>query len=111
MFIGDLTTITARICDRRDGVQRPRCENSELPRMVKRRPRHPHRKSTAYHEAGHAVIARVLTLASGPATIKPDYDEGTAGFSITDVNSCDAEWEKRGKARFLDAAWHVCIVS
>ena len=32
MFIGDLTTITARICDRRDGVQRPRCENSELPR-------------------------------------------------------------------------------
>jgi ATP-dependent Zn protease len=53
--------------------------------MAKRRLRHPPRKSTAYHEAGHAVIARVLTLASGPATIKPDYDEGTAGFSITDV--------------------------
>jgi hypothetical protein len=68
--------------------------------------RHPHRKSTAYHEAGHAVIARVLTLASGPATIKPDYDEGIAGFSITDVNICEAEWEKRGKVRFLDAAWH-----
>jgi hypothetical protein len=78
--------------------------------MVKRRPRHPHRKSTAHHEAGHAVIARVLTLASGPATIKPDYDEGIASFSITDVNSCDAEWEKRGKVRFLDAAWHACII-
>ena len=49
------------------------------------------------------MIARVLTLASGPATIKPDYNEGIAGFSITDVNSCDAEWEKRGKVREPDA--------
>jgi hypothetical protein len=78
--------------------------------MVKRRLRHPHRKSTAYHEAGHAVIARVLTLASGPVTIKPDYDEETAGSSITDVNICETEWEKRGKVRFLDAAWHACIM-
>ena len=34
------------------------------------------RKSTAFHEAGYAVIARVLTLPAGSASIKPDYDEG-----------------------------------
>lgn len=28
-------------------------------------------KQTAYHEAGHAVIGRVLTLACGHATIRP----------------------------------------
>jgi hypothetical protein len=30
-------------------------------------------RSTAYHEAGHAVIGRVLALVCGSATIKPDY--------------------------------------
>jgi ATP-dependent Zn protease len=37
---------------------------------------------TATHEAGHAVIARVLTLACGGASIQPDYDDGAAGHSI-----------------------------
>jgi hypothetical protein len=44
--------------------------------------RKPNKTSTAYHEAGHAVIGRVLTLACGHATIKPDYSTATAGVSI-----------------------------
>ncbi|WP_338833572.1 hypothetical protein [Bradyrhizobium septentrionale] len=58
----------------------------------------PHHSAT--HEAGHAVIARVLTLACGGATIVPDYDDGSAGHSITeDPSECVYEWEKRGKVR------------
>jgi ATP-dependent Zn protease len=69
-------------------------------------------RSTAYHEAGHAVIARVLTLASGPATIEPDKDKGTAGFSITlDPYECHAEWESRGKNRDYAAAFHARIMT
>jgi hypothetical protein len=40
------------------------------------------RLHTATHEAGHAVIARVLTLACGGASIQPDYANGCAGHSI-----------------------------
>jgi len=40
------------------------------------------RKATAYHEAGHAVIGRVLNLSCGGATIIPDYEDGSAGHSI-----------------------------
>jgi ATP-dependent Zn protease len=61
------------------------------------------RKNTAYHEAGHVVIARVLTLACGGATIKRDYRNLTAGYAITvDPNVCIHEWEKRGKVRRSD---------
>jgi hypothetical protein len=35
------------------------------------------RKRVAYHEAGHAVIGRVLALPCGSATIVPDYDVNT----------------------------------
>jgi ATP-dependent Zn protease len=70
------------------------------------------RKSTAYHEAGHAVIARVLTLVAGPVTIKRDYDERTAGFSITgDPYDCVYQWEKRGKVRDENAVWHARIMA
>jgi hypothetical protein len=56
------------------------------------------KKSTAYHEAGHVVIGRVLTLASGGASIKADYDEEAAGSAETaDPWVCFYEWEKRGK--------------
>jgi ATP-dependent Zn protease len=34
------------------------------------------------HEAGHAVIGRVLILKCGPVTVKPDFDEGSAGTAI-----------------------------
>lgn len=64
-----------------------------------------HVKKVAYHEAGHAVIGRVLMLACGSATIDPDYEEGEAGHTITaDPYACLYEWQKRGKVRgFQDA--------
>jgi hypothetical protein len=70
------------------------------------------RRATAYHEAGHAVVGRVLTLVCGPATIKPDYDEGSAGHSIcADPYACIYEWEKRGKVRDSDnAVWVARIL-
>jgi ATP-dependent Zn protease len=73
----------------------------------------PRRQSTAFHEAGHAVIARVLTLAAGGATIKADYTEGSAGHTITlDPYACLDEWEKRGKVRDqADAVWHARIMA
>jgi hypothetical protein len=37
-------------------------------------------RRAAYHEAGHAVIGRVLTLDCGSASIKPDGD--SSGHSI-----------------------------
>src|SRR4051812_13699357 len=68
---------------------------------------------TAIHEAGHAVIARVLTLACGGATIVPNFDDGAAGHSIIEEPwSCVSEWEKRGKVRDSDdAVWHAQIIS
>jgi ATP-dependent Zn protease len=38
---------------------------------------------TAIHEAGHAVIGRVLKQVCGQATIEPNLDEGEAGHAIT----------------------------
>jgi hypothetical protein len=69
--------------------------------------------ATAYHEAGHAVIARVLTLASGGATIKPDYVERTAGVHETfDPHVCWSAWEERGHVRaYLDVVWHARIMT
>lgn len=70
------------------------------------------KKRTAYHEAGHAVISRVLTLPSGGATIKPDYAEGAAGFHETfGPYVCQYEWEKRGKMRDEAAVWHARIMT
>jgi len=52
----------------------------------------------AYHEAGHAVIGRVLGMACGPVTIVPDDD--SAGHSITfDPWVTYERWEERGKSR------------
>jgi ATP-dependent Zn protease len=70
------------------------------------------RKHTAYHEAGHAVIARVLTLAAGPATIKPDWEAMEAGHAIT-ASPYEAlhQWEHRGKVRGLTAVWHARIIT
>ena len=71
------------------------------------------RKNGAYHEAGHAVIARVLTLAAGKATIKRDFAGGCAGFSIVaDPYACICEWGKRGKVRQSDVAvWYARIIT
>jgi ATP-dependent Zn protease len=67
-------------------------------------------KATAYHEASHAVIARVLTLACDSATIEPDAD--SAGHSIChDPWACIYQWEKRGKVRGDTAVWHARIIA
>ena len=70
-------------------------------------------KQTAYHEAGHAVVGRVLTLACGRATIRPNYDEGEAGHAITeDPYECVDQWRKRGKVRDNpNAVYHARIMA
>jgi ATP-dependent Zn protease len=69
-------------------------------------------RSTAYHEAGHAVIGRVLTLVCGSATIKADYERLVAGHSITfEPYACEAEWEKRGRYRSRNSVWHARIIA
>lgn len=70
-------------------------------------------KTTAYHEAGHAVIGRVLTLPCGGATIKADYDDGKAGHAITeDPHVCIEEWSKRFRVRDnQEAVWHARIMT
>ena len=42
------------------------------------------KRTTAYHEAGHAVIARVLTLPCGPATIWPAPGSEDTEFGVFD---------------------------
>jgi ATP-dependent Zn protease len=65
---------------------------------------------TAHHEASHAVLGRVLTLACAGASIKPDDD--SAGHSICgDPWDCVYQWEKRGKVRESDAIWHARIIA
>ena len=67
-------------------------------------------EATAIHEAGHAVIARVLTLFAGSATIKIDHD--SAGHSVSyDPWAAIHEWEKRGRVRGLGAVWHARIIA
>ena len=70
-------------------------------------------KQTAYHEAGHAVIGRVLTLHCGGATIRPNFTEAEAGHAITrDPYACLHEWEKRGHVRdSRDAVYHARIMT
>lgn len=74
--------------------------------------KHHQRTHTAYHEASHAVVGRVLTLLCDGATIKPNYRDRTAGHSIChDPWACIYAWEKRGKVREPDAVWHARIIT
>jgi hypothetical protein len=58
---------------------------------------------TAIHEAGHAVIARVLRLRCGEVTIEPNEDEGYAGYShIGDPWGTVDDWERAGRYRDHD---------
>jgi ATP-dependent Zn protease len=69
------------------------------------------REATAYHEAGHAVVGRVLTLPCGQATIRRDHDSD--GHSICpDPYACICEWERRGKVRRSEnAVWIARILT
>jgi histone H3/H4 len=57
-------------------------------------------RHTAYHEAGHAVVGRGLGLTCGEATIVPDYEARTAGYSKSHVVASVADWEARGRWRY-----------
>jgi hypothetical protein len=58
-------------------------------------------RRTAIHEAGHAVIGRVLGLTCGGATIVRDYADRSAGHAITgDPHRAIADWEARGRWRY-----------
>jgi hypothetical protein len=59
------------------------------------------RERVAYHEAGHAVIGRVLGLVCGAATIVPDYSDMSAGKATVHKNygvTIDA-WDSPGHSR------------
>ena len=57
-------------------------------------------RRAAYHEAGHAVVQRVVGMLCGSATIVPDHEEMTAGFAIIhDPWAVYSAWERRGKFR------------
>jgi ATP-dependent Zn protease len=66
---------------------------------------------TAIHEAGHAVIGRVLGLECGKVTIVPDFREMTSGVATADGQwkTCEA-WEKRGKYRDIASVYRGRII-
>ena len=69
-------------------------------------------RHTAIHEAGHAVIGRVLSLVCGETTIVSDHVAGHAGYSITeDHYECEAAWRSVGKWREQNAALHARIMT
>jgi ATP-dependent Zn protease len=70
------------------------------------------RKSTAYHEAGHAVIGRVLGLICGAATIIPDVENNQAGWAIIeDPWMIIADWEARGRYRDVRTVYRGRILA
>ena len=74
---------------------------------VLNKPRH-----TATHEAGHAVIARVLTLMCGGASIQVKYKIGEAGHAIIhDPLECMTVWHRRWKFRSIGAAYRARIIA
>jgi hypothetical protein len=69
-------------------------------------------RATAIHEAGHAVVARVLGLLCGKVTIKANYRTATSGYGIIAdpwlVIDC---WEQRGEYRPSEAAFRGRILA
>jgi ATP-dependent Zn protease len=61
------------------------------------------RQHTAIHEAGHAVIGRVLKQVCGQATIRQNRREGEAGYHfIADPHVTHYHWEKLARYRKYD---------
>lgn len=68
-------------------------------------------RTTAIHEAGHAVIGRVLGLICGSITINRNVAEGEEGHAIiADPYVIWGAWEKRGKFRVLDSVFRGRIM-
>jgi ATP-dependent Zn protease len=63
-------------------------------------------RSTAIHQAGHAVIGRALGMVMGEASIVPDVDAGSAGHSAGSDQWVTWEaWTERGKFRDIDSVY------
>jgi ATP-dependent Zn protease len=68
--------------------------------------------STAVHEAGHAVVARVLGLQCGKVTIAANYRTRDAGYGvIADPWAAVARWDERGKYRPAEAALRARVIA
>jgi ATP-dependent Zn protease len=68
------------------------------------------RKQSAYHEAGHAVIGRILTQTCGSATIQADED--SAAHAITaDPWRTIWDWELAGKFRDSESVFRGRIMT
>ena len=69
----------------------------------------------ATHEAGHAVIARVLTMVGFSATIKSDVGRDGSPMSAHTAMEhpwgCEREWQLRGKVRSANAKFHASIIA
>ena len=68
------------------------------------------RQHTAIHEAGHAVISRVLGLPSGGTTIRSDGDSAGHGI-VPDPYAIQARWELEGKHREFATVMRARILS
>jgi hypothetical protein len=67
-------------------------------------------RSLAIHEAGHAVIGRVLSMVCEGATIEPDGE--CAGHAIIHVQHVImSTWERQGKWRAEESVWRGRIMS
>ena len=77
--------------------------------MVTRGPRSA-LEAIAYHEAGHAVIGRVLRLTCGHVTIKPDSDS-IGHVIIRDPWQTIQDWEDRQHFRDPASAFRGTIIA
>jgi ATP-dependent Zn protease len=64
----------------------------------------------AIHEAGHAVIGRVLGMLCGNTTIEPDDDSGGHGI-IHDPDDIDDAWKRQGRYRNFSTVYVGRIMS
>lgn len=56
--------------------------------------------ATAVHEAGHAVVGRVMAQECGEVSVVADHDEMTAGYAITaDPWDTVGAWDRAGRWR------------
>lgn len=69
------------------------------------------REATAYHEAGHAVIGRIVGIPCGRAAIEADHD--SAGHGVTDGpwDAMRGAWERRGKFRDVASVFRGRIIA
>src|SRR5689334_5077933 len=65
---------------------------------------------TAIHEAGHAVIGRVLGMGCGHATINADHNSAGHGI-IADPWAIAHSWETAGKHRDITSVWRGRIMA